>query len=400
MKKILVLAPFHSTHIQNRYSYLKNMNYQSDIIWPVKKGNTIVKKWWNKLNYLKTIYVTQADIYHAHYASSGAAILAVLLGKFPLMLSTMGGDILFDEQADHSKIQRIIIKFILKIVDIVTVKSNYNKNIINSYGINKDKVTVLTWGIESTVFIPLSESDFKRVDHFPFLPKDKKIILQPRGVKAVYNTSLLLKAIKVLIEKGSKDLVLWLPKLNICNPNDVDEVLLLVKKLGLESVVISSGYLTKEEMNLAYNRADLLVSIAQSDGIPMSVMEALATNTPVVLGKLPHLIDEFPDDIVSWTDLNEGSISKAISNILESKKQITSHNKLRTYVCNRFNLQQNILTYEKEINRLSKLKIKKYYWQRALLLVLLIVSVILEMLTNIIGRKKMDWAYCRSHKEI
>jgi glycosyltransferase involved in cell wall biosynthesis len=67
------------------------------------------------------------------------------------------------------------------------------------------------------------------------------------------------------------------------------------KKLGVTDQILFLGEKQPEEIPLYYNAADCLVLCSLSEGMPNVVLEAFASNVPVIatkVGGIPELIDD------------------------------------------------------------------------------------------------------------
>jgi glycosyltransferase involved in cell wall biosynthesis len=394
MSKVIVFAPFVSNHISNRFRYLQELGYDAEIVWPpAVSAAPFLQHLHRVLLYVCQVARARAEIYQAHYASSQAASFAFLCGKFPLLLSTMGGDILLAEQGDASRCLRWIVRILLRHADAVTAKSRFNRDIISQLGRCPTRTEILAWGPELSIF-----NIRERCMPFPFLPPHAEVVLQPRGLQPVYNTELILQAIRHLHDQGRKNVVLWLPKAAV----SPEQPLLWqrVKALALQDSVFMTGSYTPEEMGHVYNRADLVVSIASSDGLPMTILEALATGTPVVVGKLPHFAVEFPGDVIHWTAFDVSALAQAMALALDAPKDMATKQKRQDFVRQHFNLQNDLMKYDHLLRRLQATAPLPRYWPRFVVLLLLLGDILVRQATKICGRKWMDWAYVRAAHSI
>ena len=387
---VCVIAPWDSIHIINRYNYVKKTGYSSVKLVPGEgmTNNSLISKCNSLKKFVFTLYKIKAKVYHVHYVKSFAAILTYLFGKYPLIITTMGGDILLNEQGDSDIFQKLIVKTILKNSNIVTVKSLYNYDSLKrEFGITR-QVERLTWGVDSDVFYRI-----KKKVLFEGLPSEKKIILQPRGLNNIYNNEILFISIRNLVFEGVNDFVLWLPKSK--NSYNFNKYKNLVKELGIEDYVIFSKNIDSHDMNIAYNKASIVVSIAESDGLPMTILEALSVGVPVIVGKIPHLQRELSDDVVEWCNITPESLSKKIKFLLNKHDILEDKKKRISFVYNNFNLKDDLNTYKIIIDKLTNLPIKHQYLSRSMVIVYSILHIFNRLLTQLLGRKIMNWTYLR-----
>jgi glycosyltransferase involved in cell wall biosynthesis len=104
--------------------------------------------------------------------------------------------------------------------------------------------------------------------------------------------------------KGTYDLLTAFERLSPENPRvrlvlggdgDVDRVRELVRKNGLESKVDVLGWVSGEEKINVFRKADVYVLPSYNEGLPGSVLEAMAAGVAIVsttVGGIPELVDE------------------------------------------------------------------------------------------------------------
>ena len=384
---IVVFSHSRSIHVKNRFRLLASLGYSGRLIWP----NSIVAKHIRKAQQVMSIWKADADVFHAHYAYSFSTIHAFLAGKFPLLISTMGGDILLEEQWDPNHIERKIVKLLLVHADGVTAKSQHNREVISKLGRPTEATVLLNWGVNLQAFQPQNNLPVLKE-----LQQRDNIILHPRGLDPVYNTELMLKALKIVIDKGI-DATLFITKARHSPLTRATEE--MIKSLGISDHVILGGEFSESEMNALYNKSKTVVSIAKSDGIPMTVIEALATGTSVVLGKLPHFKHEFDDNVITWTELKAEDVADAIVANLSDNTQDKQVYR-RQFVSEHFDSEEQKSIYNNELERLKKVPKKNRSLTRLWLFFLLVSNFILKFLTNMVGRKPMHWVHIKKSRDL
>jgi glycosyltransferase involved in cell wall biosynthesis len=104
--------------------------------------------------------------------------------------------------------------------------------------------------------------------------------------------------------------------------DDREEMISLVKRLGLEGKVILPGAAKDEEMAAYYNLADVFVYPSKREGFPAIVLlEALACGTPVVSGNQPDAVGSlFEGEVGLAVDPDDTeALASAIMAILEKR---------------------------------------------------------------------------------
>ena len=104
------------------------------------------------LGTIRAIRAEDPDIWHAHYAAEYGTWAAALLRRRPLVITVMGGDVLFDEQGSQGKLGRALTKLALRRADLVLVKSNALGDVVASFGVARARIMRVIWGIDLVRF--------------------------------------------------------------------------------------------------------------------------------------------------------------------------------------------------------------------------------------------------------
>lgn len=381
--KVAVIVPSDSTHITTRAGYVNKLGFENQVIRYQQRYLGIWQRMVNDLTYIRKLRSVKAHVFHAHYAIADSTILAAVAGKFPLIISTMGADILLQEQGDPTIFMRKLLPKLLDCADTITVKSNFNRNVVLSLGIDQKKIALISWGVDQDVFHPQNADNVKD-DRL----KGKKILLQPRGLPAVYNNDLLLDALQRLVQNGLTDFVVWFPK--AAESLEISEFMEKVVAKGLKDYIVVTGSLDAQEMNDAYNVAHCTLSIAASDGLPMTIPESLATGTPVIVGKLPHLTSELQNEGIIWTELTANDLCDNIKNVLENPPMPAKQTMMIKNVKHAFDLENDLLQLQSIYNHAKVVSYPKNRITRIRILLLLIANNFTRSLSKLVGRKKMN----------
>lgn len=96
----------------------------------------------------------------------------------------------------------------------------------------------------------------------------------------------------------------------------------LIKKLGLTDCVRLLGYIEGDIMPY-YKLADVIAIPSLSEGIPITLGEAMAAEVPVVITRLPGVVPFIkPSDLVFWADIADTrSLSEAIIAVLNDSEK-------------------------------------------------------------------------------
>ena len=111
---------------------------------------------WRVIVFVQLLRSCRPDIVHVHFAHSYYGWIAALCGCRPLVVTVMGGDVLFDEQGAPTAESRLLTLELLRRADYITSKSNYLTTVLNQFGGFGSKAERIIWGI--------SLKDFRRLE--------------------------------------------------------------------------------------------------------------------------------------------------------------------------------------------------------------------------------------------
>jgi glycosyltransferase involved in cell wall biosynthesis len=294
-------------------------------------------------NFRKILRIFNPDIIHIHFAGGPYAALACLWAKAPIIESIMGGDVLQDEQPHPTRASTRLTKVILDCASAFTVKSQFLAQFLNAKG--REVVRVM-WGIDRTQFHPNYNTPATR-DKYK-LDANDLVIFSPRIMEPIYNSKMILVAFKNITTEFENSKLLMVSKGR--NKQYRDECLKAAEELGLKDKVRFLPDVDQKEMPNLYNLAAVTVSIAESDGLPQSLFEAMACKSPIILSKLDRYkeVVDFDADVLT-TELNSGALTESLKKIL-SRPELGS--RLRDNAFKKVNL---LLDSETEAKKVSDL---------------------------------------------
>tara|TARA_R110001583_G_scaffold10782_16_gene49643 strand:+ start:16322 stop:17419 length:1098 start_codon:yes stop_codon:yes gene_type:complete len=102
---------------------------------------------------------------------------------------------------------------------------------------------------------------------------------------------------------------------------DLDKVKLEVIRLGLKDKIFFEGF--QDNLTNYYERADLVILISKSEGMPLALLEAMSFSKLIVasnVGGIPELIESGENGyLIEQSDIK--SLSKAIKNIIDMSNE-------------------------------------------------------------------------------
>jgi glycosyltransferase involved in cell wall biosynthesis len=253
------------------------------------------------------------DVVHVHFAHSPLAWMATVADRHPLVVSVMGGDVLFDEQGSPTPTGRRLTLRLLKSADLITSKSEFLIGVLQRLSGFGAKAVKVVWGVDLKQF---RRVDAGRLRAALGLGHEDRVILSPRILQRFYN-------IHVIVEAMPR-IVAAIPRARLLITEyeaDVgyrDEIFRRVQALGLEEHVRFVGSVAHHEMPQHYSLADVTVAVPPSDGLPQTLLEGMACGAPSILSRLPHYEELVTHgESAFFVDMSPESIADGVIRVLE-----------------------------------------------------------------------------------
>ena len=202
------------------------------------------------------------------------------------------------------KLKRNVIFFILARVSVVIVLTHEMQSEMSSILAGK-KIYVIRNGI-----------DFKKIKNkFNFIRKQNFILYLGRYTKekGIYD---LIDAIKIVINKGY-DLTL-----NLYGENEKQKIVNYVKKMKLESKILINDWIDGKKKISVFYQSSFIVLPSYTEGIPNVIIEAMATQTPIIsteVGGLKEILVDGENAIIIQAG-NPRDLSDKIIDLLNNEK--------------------------------------------------------------------------------
>lgn len=255
------------------------------------------------------------DVIHAHYAYATWAWSAAVLGLKPLVVSVMGGDVLFEEQGSPTPRGIRLTKKLFHSADLITAKSNFLIDALNSLGGYGEKAIRVVWGVDPDVFKPLDAGALRA--ELGIAP-DAKVVLSAKILAPFYNVDIIVEAMPKIVEQEPKA-ILVVTEYG-ATPDYRAKLDARIAALGLRRNVQFVGKVDYERMPAFYSMADVSVGIPKSDGLPQTLLEAMACGVPNVIGRLDRY-DEIVRDGESavFADIAPDGVADAVLRVLRDQ---------------------------------------------------------------------------------
>lgn len=284
-----------------------------------------------------------ADLIHIHYAYSYWAWMAATLTRLPIVVSVMGGDVLFDEQGRPTRRGESLTRRLLKRANLVTAKSEHLREEVIRLGIDAPRTITLKWGVDRQLFRRVETTELRRALG---LAADQPVIFSPRMLQPFYNIALLIEAMPEVLRLHPGAVL-------VISEHQADdryrrELIDRVAELGLTRNVKFIGDLKHEEMAQWYSLASITIAIPPSDGLPQSLLEAMACETPSILSQLARYNETVEHGVSAWmVELTPPAIAAGINHLL-ADQQLSLQLRM-----NGLAIVNRLSTFESEVSRVE-----------------------------------------------
>lgn len=287
-KKILILGPLSSQHIQMWYRHLDTRQYDVTVMTIHNGGEAMddkvkiidVSVFKSRLDFIILAVffffyalITRPALINFHFLSS-YGLLALLTQNKNKILSTWGTDV---NGIGCSGVKRWLIKKALKRYKWINTPAQHMKKKLTQLGAEPERIEVYQYGIE------LGESAPKNVAASDAQNKPVKIVSN-RNWGPIYNIDAIVQGFSLWLEKNnsvSAELLLY----GSGDDSSRKKVMSLIDSSPVNNQIKICGYTPKKEMLEQMTNANIFISIPNTDGTPLSLLEAIN------IGLLPIVSD-------------------------------------------------------------------------------------------------------------
>lgn len=265
------------------------------------------------LDLARAVRACRADAVHVYYAYGYHAWLAGLLGCRPLVVTVMGGDVLFDEQGSPGPVGKWLTARLLQQADYVTTQSDLLSDVVHHLGGSRARTERILWGVSADEF---GRRDASSLRAALGLPPEARIVMSPKLLQPFYRVHLVVEAMAI-VRQSIPDAVLVVTEYG-ADPTYREEIVRRVTELGLADHVVFAGRVDYEEMATYYSLAEISIGIPPSDSMPQALFEAMACGTPTILSRLPRYEEVVQHEQSAYfVDPDPDAIAAGITRLLE-----------------------------------------------------------------------------------
>ena len=290
------------------------------------------------------------DIIHAHeYTTYQNIVIHKFAKKYgvPYVLQTHGSLPKIGRQARKWLYDVFFGRRLLRDASKVIALSQVEAEQYKCADVPAEKIAIVPNGIDLTAYANLPpKGSFKKKFG---LDKNEKIVLYLGRIHEIKGIDILVRAFANILHKlGDVRLV-------IVGPNDgyLGEIEALIKALRIENKVLVSGPLYGVAKLEAYVDADVYVLPSRYEAFPMSVLEAVACGTPVILTENCGIAEYFRDKtgLVVKTDSPSNLQEALLEMLMNREKQKVFRENCKT-VMQKFNISETVSKLEEAYEEL------------------------------------------------
>jgi len=228
------------------------------------------------------------DILHTGWIPD-MGYFGALSGFNPTLAMPWGSDILLKPY--ESRVIMWKTQYALRHANMITCDCELVKNkIIQLSGCSPDKIVIFPWGIDLQTFRP-SDTGLRVREKLGW--HGNKILIMTRSMdKPLYGHSFFIKALIAIIQEVPETRVIFLGSGML-----ESEFRKTIIELGLKEYIYFAGFVNDVTMAEYLNAADVYVSAAISDGSSCSLLEAMASQLPVVVTDAPANFEWVDDGV-------------------------------------------------------------------------------------------------------
>ena len=234
----------------------------------------------------------QPDVIHAHNAC-GPGWYGAFTGLHPFIIHGYGGDLLPEHYVGRPKWQRYMTSWACRSADRIIVTGRHMVDASQGFGFPKDRVLVLSRGVDLEHFRPGLTT--RPLRDSLGLGAAAPIIFSPRYQvdEALYNLDSIIDAFAQVKRRFPAAVCLQMFDPQRQSGRARLERLAADRGLGASYRLVPC--VDNEAMPLYYNLADAVVSVPTTDGFPVTVLEASACAAALVVSRLPYCDEWFAD---------------------------------------------------------------------------------------------------------
>lgn len=231
----------------------------------------------------------QPDVMHAIFLYQ-RGWSAAMVGFHPLVITLLGSDIYLPRRNYRHPFQlwrdHLINALAMRQSDMITAVSDDLNRTASRMLLGLVPVELIPIGTDIKLFHP--EVDTIQLREKLQIPEGGFVVLSPRQMTPHYNQTSIIESIPRVLEEVPN--AVFVMKDTFCNTPErqayVKSLKELATSLGVAQAVRWVEEVPMSELPQYYGLADVVVSVPSTDGMPVTIFEAMACQKPLIVGDL------------------------------------------------------------------------------------------------------------------
>lgn len=231
----------------------------------------------------------QPDVVHAIFLYQ-RGWSAALAGLHPLIITLLGADIYLPRRNYRHPFQlwrdHLINALAMRQSDMITAVSDDLNRAASRMLLGLVPVELIPIGTDIKLFYP--EVDTIQLREKLNIPEDSFVVLSPRQMTPHYNQTSIIESIPRVLEEVPN--AVFIMKDTFCNTPErqeyVQSLKTLSQTLGVDHAIRWVEEVPMTDLPQYYCLANVVVSVPSTDGMPVTIFEAMACQKPIIVGDL------------------------------------------------------------------------------------------------------------------
>lgn len=252
-------------------------------------GSFHFKRFWLTLEDLRFVKRVlrehEIDILHSQFLAENIWYGA-LSGFHPHVVTAIGGDVVGENWKPSGSLQeKILTPFALKRADAVTAWGPVLAERLRPYVGDGVEIEIMHGGVDLTRFSPGPKQD--KLRRGLNIPENGNVVFSPRLIRPLYNIDTIAHAAGLVCERVPDTYFVMAFPAHILDSSYAERVKQIFAGGAAAARVRFVPSIRHEEMADYFRLADVSVSIPDTDGLGLAILESMACGTPTVIGDLP-----------------------------------------------------------------------------------------------------------------
>ncbi|AFZ26424.1 glycosyltransferase [Cylindrospermum stagnale PCC 7417] len=281
---------------------------------------------------LWTLLKGEADLVHIHFAERGSTLrktilaLIVLAFRQPLIFHAHGATYKEFHAGLPNLIQHLLDTLFSKSTKFIALSESWKDYYSQQFRLSEKQITVLYNPVQIPSSIPhrLGKKQLKMIflgrigKRGGALDLAKSVVTFPKQDKGAFN---LIRAFAALPESDRN-----CTELILAGNGDLEAAQKLIQELNIERKITICPWLSPEQRDELLSAADAFILPSYNEGLPMSMLEAMAWGLPVIVtpvGGIPEVIHNNKNGLLVQPG-NQEQLVQAMQNLIRDECLRTS----------------------------------------------------------------------------